>query len=58
MHLAIAGPVIPTTIKVVQPVAESLQMLLQAGVAIIGLAMRVTKRVEKLVSRKLIICRF
>jgi len=56
--MAIAGPVIPTTIKVVQPVAESLQMLLQAGVAIIGLAMRVTKRVEKLVSRKLIICRF
>ena len=41
--MAIAGPVIQTTIKVVQPVAESLQMLLQVGVAIIGLVMRVIK---------------
>ena len=58
MQMAIAGPVIQTTIKVVQPVAESLQMLLQAGVAIIGLVMRVTKRVDKVVSRKIIIGRY
>ena len=47
--MAIAGPVIQTSIKVAHPVVKSLQMLLQAGVAIIGLVMRVTKRVDKVV---------
>ena len=39
--MGIAGPVMPITIKVVHPVVKSLQMLLQVGVAIIGLVMRV-----------------
>jgi hypothetical protein len=41
--MAIAGPVIQTTIKVVHPVAESLQMLIHLTVAIIGLVIRVIK---------------
>ena len=46
MQMAIAGPVIQATIKVAHPVVESLQMLLQVGVAIIGLVMRVIKNQE------------
>ena len=44
--MAIAGPVIQTSIKVAHPVVKFLQMLLQAGVAIIGLVMRVIKNQE------------
>ena len=44
--MAIAGPVIQTSIKVAQFVLKFLQMLLQAGVAIIGLVMRVIKNQE------------
>ena len=44
--MAIAGPVIQTSIKVVHPVVKSLQMLLQAGVVIIFLVMRAIKNQE------------
>ena len=43
MQMAIAGPATQTSIRVAHPVVKFLQMLLQAGVAIIGLVMRVIK---------------
>ena len=46
IHLVVAGPVIQTSIKVAHPVVKSLQMLLQVGVAIIGLATLAIKKVE------------
>ena len=41
MQMVIAGPVMPTTIKVAHPVAESLQMLIHLTIAIIGFVIRV-----------------
>ena len=49
MHLVIAGLVIQTFIKVAHPVVKSLKMLIQPTIAMIGLVMRVTKRVDKVV---------
>ena len=48
MQMVIVGYVILTSIEVVisKVVLESLQMLLQVGVAIIGLVMRVIKNQE------------
>ena len=44
--MAIAGPVIQTSIKVAHPVVKSLQMLIHLTVAIIGLVMRAIKNQE------------
>ena len=50
--MAIAGPATQTSIRVAHPVVKFLQMLLQVGVAIIGLVMRIIKNQEIVVLRK------
>ena len=46
MQMAIAGPVIQATIKMVQSVVKSLQTLIQITIAIIGIAALVIIKVE------------